>query len=141
MSHLAMIEEWLNEVWGEGRLDRVDTLFDASAQANGLMPGLELRPEEFHELVPALRAHLRNMRISVLRHFDADDWLWTLLHIEGKSAQTGREVRFTGQLTMRFEGEKIAEAYNNYDVVALFEKLELMPPDTIALCLSGESLG
>lgn len=41
---------------------------------------------------------------------------------------------------MRFRGEKIVEAYNTHDVIALFEGLELMPPDTVALCLSGEML-
>ncbi|MAQ39364.1 MULTISPECIES: nuclear transport factor 2 family protein [Thioclava] len=141
MSRLARIETWLHAVWGEGRLDEVDGLFDAEAQTNGLMPGLELRPQEFRELVPALRAHLHGIEITVLRHVETEDWLWTLLKIAGKSAQSARAVEFTGQLTMRFRGDRIVEAYNNYDVIALFEALEMMPRDTVALCLSGEVLG
>ncbi|KFE35426.1 ester cyclase [Thioclava atlantica] len=140
MSRLSMIDAWLNDVWGEGRLDRIDSLFATEAQANGLMPGLELRPEEFRELVPALRVHLRDIKITVLRHCETEDWLWTLLQIDGTAAQSGHHVCFNGQLAMRFEGDRIAEAYNNYDVIALFEEIELLPRDTIALCLSGESL-
>ncbi|KEO51724.1 ester cyclase [Thioclava pacifica] len=140
MARSDEIEAWLNAVWGAGELDRIDTLFDTAAQANGLMPGLELRPEEFHELVPALRAHLTDIKITVLRHFEAGDWLWLLLQIDGRSSQTGQPVVFSGQVAMRFANDKIVEAYNNYDVIALFEALELMPQDTAALCLSGESL-
>ncbi|MBC7144137.1 MAG: ester cyclase [Thioclava marina] len=139
MSRRERIETWLNAVWGKGELDRIDALFEDSAQANGLMPGLELRPEEFHELVPALRAHLKDIEITILRQFETSDWLWLLLRIEGRSSQTGQSACFTGQLSMRFAGEKIVEAYNNFDVVALFEALGVMPRDTVALCLSGES--
>nr|WP_146694543.1 nuclear transport factor 2 family protein [Thioclava sp. F42-5] len=101
------------------RLDEIDGLFDADALTKGPISGLEIRPEVFGERVPALRAHLHGIQIAVLRHVESGDWLWTLLKVAGKSAQTARSLEFTGQLAMRFRGEKIVESYNTHDVIAL----------------------
>ncbi|OWY15490.1 hypothetical protein B6V72_02600 [Thioclava sp. F34-6] len=101
------------------RLDEIDGLFDADALTKGLISGLEIRPKDFRERVPALRAHLHGIQIDVLRHVESGDWLWTLLKVAGKSAQTACSVEFTGQLAMRFRGEKIVESYNTHDVIAL----------------------
>lgn len=41
---------------------------------------------------------------------------------------------------LRFEGDLFAEAYNHFDMIAMFEHLGALPPETMALCLSGERL-
>ncbi|MBN2739606.1 MAG: hypothetical protein JXR35_01770 [Rhodobacteraceae bacterium] len=140
MSRLRNIEMWLNAVWGDGRLDLIEPLFTHRAQAAGIMDGLNFGPKEFLEFVPAFRAHLRNMNISILRSVETDDWLWTLLKIDGIGVTNCAPVSATGQLAMRFEGDQVAEAYNSFDAISIFEQIGLLPPETLALCLSGETL-
>jgi hypothetical protein len=41
---------------------------------------------------------------------------------------------------MRYEGDRIAEAYNHFDMISFFEQLGAFPPETMALCMSGERL-
>ena len=141
MPRLRNIEIWLNAVWGDGRLDLIEPLFTQRAQAAGIMDGLNLGPKEFLEFVPAFRAHLHKMTISILRSFESEDWVWTLLKIDGIGVANCAPVSATGQLAMRFEGDQVAEAYNSFDAISIFEQLGLLPPETIALCLSGETLG
>ncbi|MEX1663511.1 nuclear transport factor 2 family protein [uncultured Thioclava sp.] len=141
MTRLDDIHLWLNAVWGEGRLDLIKPLFVERAEAMGIMDGLNLGPDEFLEFVPAFRTHLRDMKISILRSFEAGDWVWTLLKVEGVATALGTPVAATGQLAMRFEGDKVAEAYNSFDAISIFEQLGMLPPETVALCLSGEKFG
>jgi hypothetical protein len=43
-------------------------------------------------------------------------------------------------MAIRFEGDRFAEAYNHFDMLTMFENLGALPPETLALCLSGERL-
>ena len=78
--------------------------------------------------------------VTTLRAVETGDWLWMLVQVTGISAQDGRDLSFTGQVAMRFEGDKIAEAYNHFDFISFFEQIGALPEETIALCLSGEQL-
>jgi hypothetical protein len=41
----------------------------------------------------------------------------------------------------RFDREKMIETYNCVDFVSLFERLDLLPENTVAMCLSGMKIG
>ena len=138
---LDILQEWFQRVWIGGDLDRIGDYFTPASQASGLMAGLDVRPDEFRELVPALRFMLNNLVLTVERHVETPDWLWALVTVRAHAADFQAPVEFSGQLMIRFEEDRFAEAFNHFDMIAMFEQLGALPAETMALCLSGERLG
>lgn len=140
MTKLDILNAWFARVWIAGDYAAIETFFTPDSAASGVMRGLDLRPADFAELIPALMRFIESPAVDVLRSMETDDWLWVLARITATAAQSGAPVDFTAQIAMRFEGERIAEAYNHVDLVSLLEQLGALPAETLALCLSGERL-
>lgn len=140
MSRLGILKQWFDTVWMRGDMEAVDGFFAPEVAAYGIIDGLKARPEDFKAMIPALRALTRDARFRVLRHIECGDWLWVLVGITARSAATLEPMEFSGQLAIRFEGDKFAEAYNHFDFVSFAEQIGAMPPDTVLLCMSGERL-
>lgn len=140
MEKLAILQDWFSRVWIGGDLAAIGAFFTEEALASGVMPGLELQRDDFAELIPALMRMIVEPRVEIPRWFEGGDWLWVLMRIQAKSAQNLAPIDFTAQISMRFEGNRIAEAYNHFDLIAFLEQVGALPPETMALCLSGEHL-
>ena len=135
------LEAWFNEVWGNGNLALIDSIFAPDAQANGLMSNAAVGPKDFHDLVPAMLRLVRNVDVKLEQHLTAGDWMSVLLRFTGLSARDGRPVDFTAQVMGRMtESGQFTEVHNNVDFISLFEQLGHLPQDTLALCLTGEVL-
>lgn len=140
MSKLDILNAWFGRVWIGGDLAAIGDFFTPNSAASGVMRGLDMRPEDFAELIPALMRMIDTPQVEVLRHIETDDWLWVLMRITATSAHSGATVEFTAQISMRFEGDRIAEAYNHFDLLSFLEQMGALPAETLALCLSGERL-
>lgn len=141
MTKIEILNEWFQRVWIAGDIDAIPEFFTDAPKASGVMPGLQMGPEDFAALIPAMRARVYDFSVEVIHAIEKDDWLWTLQVIRGRTRTNEKPVEFTGQLAIRFEGDRMAEAFNHYDLISLFEQLGQMPQDTLGLCLMGESLG
>ena len=139
-SKTEILQEWFTRVWIGGDLSAIDAFFVPKPVASGLMTGLDMQPAEFKELIPALHSLLVAPEISVARMIETGDWLWILVTVRAKAAHTQDPVEFSGQMAIRFEGDRFAEAYNHFDMLTMFENLGALPPETLARCLSGERL-
>ena len=140
MDKLAFLQNWFQRVWIDGDLDAIGEFFTPNSQAAGVMQGLDLRPEDFEELIPALMRMMSAPTVTILRHLETEDWLWALLVVRAKTADTLSPIEFTAQVAMRFDNGRIAEAFNHFDLLSFFEQLGVLPPEAMALFLSGESL-
>ena len=140
MHKLEVLQEWYNRVWLNGDYGAIGEFFTAESRPEGIMQGLALMPEDFAELIPAIMARVMEPSFEVLRFIEAGDWIWVLMVLRAKGRADGHPIEVTGQLSVRFEGDLIAEAYNHYDFIAFFEQLGALPENTMALCLSGEAL-
>lgn len=140
MSKLDILNAWFGRVWIGGDLAAIGDFFTANSSAAGVMRGLDMRPEDFAELIPALMRMIAEPQVEVLRHIETDDWLWVLIRVSATSVTTGAPVEFTAQISMRFEADRIAEAYNHVDLISFLEQMGALPAETLALCLSGERL-
>lgn len=140
MPKMTLLRNWYQRVWIEGDLDAIDEFFAPRSVASGLMAELQVGPEDFRELVPAFMRLIRDPQVTIDAHLDSGDWLWALVTVNARSAEAMTPVRMTGQVMMRVENGKIAEAFNHFDFLNFFEQLGLLPPNTFALCLSGETL-
>ena len=124
----AALKAWFEKVWVNGDVDAVDEFFSPDGHAEGMMTGFEIGPDDFKELVPAVRAHLRDLTISVDRSLASGEWFWALVRLNAKSAATLEPVMIGGQVMMRVGPDgKIVEAFNNFDFIAFFEQIGALP--------------
>ncbi|MGO4854647.1 ester cyclase [Phaeovulum sp. W22_SRMD_FR3] len=137
---LQFLQEWYETVWFGGNLDAIDQFFAPASHVEGLMTGLEVSPQEFRELIPAMLHLVADPAVRIERHFETEDWLWALISVSGVSRQSLKPLAFSGQVAMRFSEGKIAEAFNHFDLISFFEQIGALPEYSMALCFSGEQL-
>lgn len=141
MTKLDHLRDWFLRVWAEGEFAAIPDFFLPGAEADGLIAGTAVAAGDFAVLVPALRQHLLRPEIDIRRHFDCGDHVWAHVEIRARSARDLAPLRFDGQVMLRYQDGRIAEACHHFDLVTLFEALGLLPRDTLALCLAGERIG
>jgi len=90
--------------------------------------------------VTSLRSHLQGISITITHAVEQDDWLAARISFQSACAATGKPVSTTGHVMIRFEDGKMAESFNQFDYISLFEQLGQMPQDTVAACLTGQGL-
>jgi len=141
MTKIDRLEEWYHTVWLRGDLRAIGNFFPPDATETGLMPGHSLRPADFAELVPMLMRLVTEPSFRIVRHFEAGDWLWALVHIKARSARDLKPIDLTSQVAVRFQDNKFIEAYNHVDMLGFFGQIGALPAEVMALCLMGEQLG
>lgn len=141
MTKTELLQRWFDEVWFRGNLDAIDELFAPSTKANGLLPEMAMGPEDFRELVTVLREHIGDIKVTLVKTIENGDWLAALLQARMNRTDNGAPVEVTGQVIVRFDGDKMTEAYNQFDMISWFEQLGQMPPNTLPVCLTGQMMG
>lgn len=137
MQHRQLLADWFETVWVNGDFEAVDRYFAPEAHADGLMPGMELRPEDFKILVQALLNLIGDPKIRIIFSMEHGDWLSALIEVSCVSAINAEKLAFNGQVMMRVRDGKIVEAYNHFDLVSLFQQLGMLPPDAMEMFLAG----
>lgn len=140
MTKTELLQRWFDEVWFRGNLDAIDEMFVPATKANGLLPEIVMGPEDFRELVAVLRAHVGNIKVTLLKTIENGDWLAALVHARMVRTDNGAPVEVTGQVFTRFAGDKMVEAYNQFDMISWFEQMGQMPANTLPVCLTGQGL-
>ncbi|MEJ2001914.1 MAG: ester cyclase [Maritimibacter sp.] len=139
MSNALILAQWFRDVWIEGDLDAIDRMFPAETEAQGMM-SFSLTAQDFKELVPAYTELVDDFSIEVINLIEHGPWVAALIAVKGTHSYTGTAISFSGQLMAKIENGLFVEVYNNFDFITFFEQIGALPPDTIALALSGEPL-
>jgi steroid delta-isomerase-like uncharacterized protein len=129
----ALIERWFEEVWNKGREEAIDEMFAADGVAHGLgdAPGATLRgPDGFKPLFHNFRDTFPDMEVIIEDTVAEGDRVAARCRVRGTHkgeglglAATGNAVEFTGICIVRVENGKIAEAWNNFDFMSMFQQL------------------
>jgi len=141
MNKTAQLEAFYREVWQEGHLDRVEAYFTLDGQAHGLIPDLDVTPDDLRDLIAVNRARLEQIETRILHTIEDGPWLGALIEMRAISLETGQPISLSGQLMARFsEDGRIAEVYNAFDFLTYFEQLGQFPRDVFPLLLTGQRL-
>lgn len=140
MSHSEVLEDFYQRVWVHGDTSAVDRFFVPDLRADGLMPDLALTPSEFQTLVQAVLALVEEPQVEIAQSIEDGDWLSALVHVRCVSRETGAPLQIHGQVMMRFDGDRIVEAYNHFDMLGLFVQIGALPPEAVERALSGEAM-
>ena len=140
MKKSQLLKEWYDQVWVHGDLDAIDKFFDPSAMAEGIIPEMQVGPDDFRELVMAFHHHVGEIKVTLPKTIEDDEWVSAILHVHTSRADNGAPIEVTGQVMARFSGDKLVEAYNQFDFISLFEQLGQLPEDSLPICMTGQKL-
>ncbi len=141
MNKRDILQEWFRRVWIEVDLDAIDEMFTPDSEAAGLLPGFQVGPDDFRELVPMFLNMVQDPQLSLDKVMEDGDWAAALYSLRVINPVNGQPVASTGQLYVRFDGNKMVEAYNSIDFMSFFEQMGLLPDQSMALCLTGQKIG
>ncbi|KIC11207.1 hypothetical protein RA19_07600 [Leisingera sp. ANG-M1] len=139
-SKTDILQRWYDQAWTRGDLSALDDYFFPSTTATGVLPSLQLTRADFEAFVTALRSRLERISIRIIHAIEQDDWLAARISFQSCCSATGKPVSTSGHVMIRFEDGKMAESFNQFDYVSLFEQMGQLPQDTVAACLTGQGL-
>lgn len=135
-----LMHYWFSEVWSKGNLAAIAELMAPQARISGPVSSMADPSSDYGEVVTALRSLLGPIQVTFTHAMESMDWVSIRLLVNTENPRDGETFRFTGQLVARIENNKIAELFINMDYFRMFEKLGQLPPEALAICLSGEKL-
>jgi hypothetical protein len=141
MSRSKLLQQFYQDVWVRNDLDAIDRYFSPTAHADGLIPRMLFTPQDFRELVMSMTHLFGKIEVDCPVVVENGDWVAALVRARTSRADTGAPIEVTGQTMVRFEGDRMVEAYNHFDYVSLFEQLGQFPCDTVPVCMTGQRLG
>lgn len=135
-----LAQRFLKRVWLEGESDAIYEMFTCNAVISGLEGVDHNGPEEFHAFHRMMSAQFSDIHHEVHQSVEEGDWVALFCTITAVYRATGAEVKTTCHMMMKFRGDKIAEAHNMVDLLALFECTGRLPPRSADICLAGGRL-
>jgi steroid delta-isomerase-like uncharacterized protein len=132
-AYATLAHRWFEEVWNQGKESAIDELLAEDAIAHGLADpadGEISGPAAFKPFVRKFRTAFPDMRISVEDVVVEGDKIAARCVVTGNHtgpglmpAPTGKSTLITGICILRVKDGKIAEGWNNFDFLTLFQQL------------------
>jgi steroid delta-isomerase-like uncharacterized protein len=129
----AVVRRWFEEVWNKGREEAIDELFGAEGVAHGLADetGSPLRgPSGFKPFFRKFRGAFPEVEVVVEDTVSEGDKVAARCTVRGRHRgdtlgfkATDSPVEFEGICIVRISDGKIAEAWNNFDFMSMFQQL------------------
>jgi steroid delta-isomerase-like uncharacterized protein len=133
-SNEEVVEGWFLEVWNENKPELMGEYFAEDGLAHGLgeRGAVVIGPAEYAPFYELFRSAFPDITFTILDHVvDGDKiasrWEATMTHTGEFLGipPTGRRAKIGGILIARIEDGKYAEVWNNWDVKALFDQLDV----------------
>lgn len=137
MTKQEMLEAFIQRVWIEGDAEAAVGLFDAQGAVKGVVSDMTVGATDFTTVVEAFLGLVEEPRFRIERAVEQGDWLSALVTVEARAPSDQRPIVVTGQIMLRYADGQVAEAYNHFDYVALFQQLGMLPDDALMMLLSG----
>ena len=141
MKKLKVMEKWFDRVWRKEDASTIYKMFPGTRKATGLGKRDIIGPDEFAVFQKALLQHLSKVTITVDKSMEKGNWIFALCTMKARKKGTKEKITMHGSCYAQIKNGRINVAYNNWDFISLFEQLGLLPPDTFATCLSGQTIG
>ena len=126
----ALLYKWFTDVWNNDDESSIDKLMTHDSTAKGILK--EEHPkgaEGFKIFFKDFRSQFHDVKIDIEDVIAQDDMEAARTVVNAIHTQTGKKVTFSGLCMVKVANGKIAEAWNNYDFLNLYEQLgqKLMP--------------
>ena len=120
----TLLFRWFQEVWNQGKRNSIDELLMEDVIAHGLGPDGQTKGiEEFKKFYDGFRNQLKDVNVIVEDVVSQDDIETALCRVTAIDADSGRQVEFSGLCMVKIENGKIAQAWNHYDFLKMYQQL------------------
>ncbi len=113
---------WMQEVWNKGREDAIDEMMGANAEVHGIEDIKEKGTESFKQFFRNFRNQFPQIHVEVEDVVSQDNYETSRCVVDAINA-SGQKVSFTGMTFVRIEDGKIAEGWNNFDFLSMYQQL------------------
>ena len=113
---------WMQEVWNSGHEDAIDEMLDANAFVHGIDDIKEPGPEGFNQFYRNFRNQFPQIHVEVEDVVSEGDYE-TGRCVVNATNSSGQHVQFTGMTYINISNGKIAEAWNNFDFMSMYQQL------------------
>jgi steroid delta-isomerase-like uncharacterized protein len=131
--NVALIQHWFEEVWNNRRVYLIEELLAEDSIAHGLTDiagNIPRGHEGFKQLFYALTSAFPNLKIIVEDIISENDNVVARCTVKGTHrgdglgvAPTDKLVEFTGLCMMRVKEGRIAEAWNQFDFMDMYQQI------------------
>jgi steroid delta-isomerase-like uncharacterized protein len=131
----TLIHRWFEEVWNQGRENMIDELTTKDAVSHGLstVEGDNVRgPASFKPFYQRLKSAFPDIHFTVDDVLSEGDKIAARISVTGTHTglglslpPTNRPVELRGIVMARTRDGKIAEVWNNFDFLSLYQQLGL----------------
>ena len=120
----TLLHQWFNQVWNENQEDAIDKLIALNAHAHGIAgPEILTGPEGFKTFYKSFKDQFENIQIDIRDVIAEDNMEAAHTDVTATHRETGKQVKFSGLCLARIEDGKIAEAWNHYDFMNMYQQL------------------
>jgi len=136
------MDTWFDRVWNQNDADYIDEGCDIDVTTIGHIDlGKKLNgPAEFKAFHAVFCALVTDIEMRIVKSMEDGDWFSAVYTVTGKSIETGVPFETTGSTYLRMKNGKIAEVHEHFNFLDCFQKIGLLPDDTLEQCLSGRAL-
>jgi len=131
---MTLMNQWFEEVWNKGRESAIDEMSFHDVPGHGLQgpDGGEVRGmDAFKAFYRQFRSALSDIHVVVEDVVTEGDLTVARRTVTAKHTgeglgkpPKGNPVKFTGMTMARVKDGKIAEAWNNFDFMTMFQQME-----------------
>ena len=140
MANTDILREWYSRVWEQGDISAIDELFVPDTLAKGIVPDMELGVDELKFLVATIQEMITPPKVRIDKLVEQGDWVAGFMTLQAETLDARTPIEVGAMVFCRCRDGRIVEAYNSFDFVGFFEQLDLLPENTIALCMSGQRI-
>ena len=132
----AMIRQWFEELWNQGREDTIDRLLAPDAKVYGLSAPDKgpIGPAEFKPFYRQFRQAFPDIKITVVRTIAQGDLVAAHCDVSATHLGDGlgvpptkRKVEFSGMCIVRAAGDRLVEGWNCFDFLTCYQQIGLLP--------------
>lgn len=115
---------WFHEVWNQGNEQIIDELMSPDCLAHGINSEEGTKGiEAFKDFYRNFKGQFDNINVKILDVISQDDMECAHTEVTAIHNETGKQVKFSGLVLARIENGKIAEAWNHYDFLNMYQQL------------------
>ncbi len=122
--HSTTLYKWFTEVWNNGNINAIEELMADQAVAHGIRDENSQRgPEGFKEFYNNFKSGFSNVNVTVEDVVSENDIEVARCKVTATQVPSGKPVEFSGLCMAKIEDGKIAEAWNQFDFLSMYQQL------------------
>ena len=120
----TLLFKWFDKVWNKGDENAIDELMTAESNAKGILADDQPKgPAGFKIFFNDFRSQFHDIKVDVEDVISQDDLEAARTSVSAVHTASGKQVTFSGMCMVKIYQGKIAEAWNNYDFLNLYQQL------------------